>query len=233
MNCLHYACALPSLSMIIDLLPEKSVNTIQLDCSLRIPSEYIPLSHLTSKKSVLVYERERYFKHLHSWSNAFTASIKLTDRRPSHRVATADENAFSNVPEEREACWTDNEVSQEGRNQIPRLMKTKPFQMHKGSLSKIRLTRPNHFWSTTDHGKDAPPHADLHAPTAQRPTLKPTCIRHISLKSIVPRISSSIAFIQRPISSVLNSSPQIKSRFASSERLREKLLAQIVEVAWV
>ena len=80
MNCLHYACALPSLAMIIDLLPEKAVNPIQFDCSLRMPSEYIPLSHLTSKKSVLIYEKERVFKHLHSSLSSLVASLKLGDR---------------------------------------------------------------------------------------------------------------------------------------------------------
>lgn len=58
-TCLHFACYHPSLVMIIDLLCEVSTNVLAVDNNLNLPSFYVPLSHLTSKKSVLIYEKER------------------------------------------------------------------------------------------------------------------------------------------------------------------------------
>jgi hypothetical protein len=213
--------------MIIDLLPEKAVNPIHLDWDLRVPSEYIPLSHLTSKKSVLVYEKERYYRHLHKVLASQLAVSRLGDSRVAlYESVLLFNNDISNVPEERQACWTDSEGSHEGTKEVPRLMKTKLFPMHKSSLGKIRLTRPNKFWSTTDQDSQ-----DQQSSHAQGSEARIPGIRHISLKSIVPRISSSIKVMRKPLSLVLNSSPQIRSRFASSEKLREKLFAQIIEVA--
>ena len=207
------------------------MNPIQLDCALRVPSQYIPLSHLTSRKSLLVYEKERYFKHLHSPLSWIAANLKLGERRAAlHGPALEDENAISNVPEERQACGSSSEASHEGRSQVPRMMQTKPFQMHKGSLTKIRLTRPPVHHSSTDRDSQER-QSELQALAGPRVTPRIKSIKQVSLKSIVPRISSSIKVVQKPLSLVLKSSPQIKSRFASSERLRDKLFAQLIEVA--
>jgi hypothetical protein len=57
MTLLHYACYLPSLTLILELLYETSY-VLQIDNSLHLPSYYIPLSHVTSKKCILIKELE-------------------------------------------------------------------------------------------------------------------------------------------------------------------------------
>lgn len=97
MGLLHYACLFPSLTMIMDLLVERAISPIQLDNAMRIPSSLIPLSHLTSKKSVLVYELERVFKRIYPAvidRLGLDTSPKRVTARPKVESAVAN-NIFS------------------------------------------------------------------------------------------------------------------------------------------
>lgn len=77
MTALHYACEFPSLSMIIDLLGQQCIDPLALDNNLLIPSDLIPLSHLTSKKCVVIVEKDHLIKKFFSVSSKIDESRQL------------------------------------------------------------------------------------------------------------------------------------------------------------
>lgn len=68
MTALHYACEFPSLTMIVDLLSQSSLDPLSLNYRLKMPSELIPLSHLTSKKCVVIIEKDWLIRRFFSMS---------------------------------------------------------------------------------------------------------------------------------------------------------------------
>lgn len=122
MCCLHYACQFPSLTMIIDLLSSTSVNPICIDSFLRLPSELIPLSHLTSKKCLLVAEKEKVFRKLYPKPDSLeTATPRLT--------MNTDFSEFlrqkMQVPMERSFSFDENDDTEREITQRPRCFPSK------------------------------------------------------------------------------------------------------------
>lgn len=118
MSCLHYACQFPSLTMIIDLLCMPIVNPLAIDTCLRVPSELIPLSHLTSKKSLLVYEKERIFQRFYPKPEIFENGT------PKYSILGGCDEKMQ-VPFERSPSFEDNDESMREVTQRPRCFPSK------------------------------------------------------------------------------------------------------------
>lgn len=59
---LHMACEIPSLSMIVDLCEQPSIQTLNTDGSLKFPLEKVHSIYLTSKKMVSKYTFKQYLR---------------------------------------------------------------------------------------------------------------------------------------------------------------------------
>lgn len=84
MTALHYAAEYPSLSVIMELLSLRNLNALAFDNCLRTPSRLIPLSHLTSMKSLLLHEKEQMLKHFFSSIDTFADNLVKIDLENKH-----------------------------------------------------------------------------------------------------------------------------------------------------
>lgn len=122
MGCLHYACQFPSLTMLIDILGNTNTSPIEIDSFLRLPSQLIPLSHLTSKKSILTYEKEKMFlklypkpKHLETMSPELNSRDDISEYLKEKMK----------VPLEKSFSFDENEEHSQEITQRPRCFPTK------------------------------------------------------------------------------------------------------------
>jgi hypothetical protein len=131
MTALHYCAEYPSLSVIIELLSLKGINVIALDNCLRVPCQLIPLSHLTSKKSLLIYEKEQMFRHLFAAADIFESS--------SDKYKRSDKPFPLDIPAEKSFDFdldeTDNQLSTQRLRCIP----VKSSLLTRGKLPSERM----------------------------------------------------------------------------------------------
>lgn len=61
---LHYAAQIPSLLLLIDLIEEGSISPLTTDIFLNLPSRYVPIINLTSRKFTHMCERNAFMEHV-------------------------------------------------------------------------------------------------------------------------------------------------------------------------
>lgn len=96
-TCLHIACAFPALIMAIELLKAGS-NPLCLDHTLRIPREHVPLSHITTTKYMLVFEKERYLNILSPLESEFGDCEKPRGTAPKATFSLIRKNTGNATP---------------------------------------------------------------------------------------------------------------------------------------
>lgn len=132
MTPLHYCCAVPSLNMINDIISRNSkVNPIELDYKLRMPSDLIDKSYLSSKKVMLRYEKKA-MKKLHSYDENsslrmqasesmrrnFMGSKELTQKKK----AKSWKKMMSSLSKNTDVIPARKDISRRERNQRPKLI---------------------------------------------------------------------------------------------------------------
>lgn len=240
MSALHMACSLPSLSIIIDLLKDKAVNCIALDSCLKIASEYIPLSHLTSKKNILVYERERVFKLFYPPAGFGNISDRFhmigKQGIDSMKVFHTFESEMIRIPDERQADSMDFGWMSfdDCESQIPRItgatkLIIKDEQPLQKKLSRISIkSRGISISNKEDKEKvEKRPISQSIKSFANKGSLRSIKIAGIGGAS--PLGSSTNGF-KKPISSILTSSPMMRSGINVKEKKRENSLMKMKEV---
>lgn len=81
---LHYACSIPSISMINDLTSDKMTHTLQLNNNFEMASQVIPKEYLTSKKQVIRHERK-----------AILARYRRRIKQSHYNYKSIDDNGYN------------------------------------------------------------------------------------------------------------------------------------------
>lgn len=140
MTCLHYACHFPSLTMIIDLLTSTNLSPLAIDSFLRMPSQLIPLSHLTSKKSLLVVEKEKMFQKLYPKPYMLEPSTPNVTSKQEFSEYLKDK---MQVPLERSFTFEEDDFTEPELTQRPRCFPSKTNIFIKVKTPSEKLLQKN------------------------------------------------------------------------------------------